>query len=470
MVRKYLLKFNASIKTIDENLVPWKPKFINEISNLTENPHQVNTDLVINNDTIEQYQIGIAIFHQQKIKIITPFSICVPYADCILHNYNIKLKLSDFCYYSRLAYYTLNDDIDDLIINDIKESAIQITKDSLRLDNIDDIYIDTLDNDHLKTYNTTVMFKNIMNMNIYPLIWIETKIDESLCVEDSDGDSYIDKLLPGTPIYNTNGNVFVGILYNHDMNLINIIPTITINKIINGNTLNNIFFDYEINYDDTHSLIITQTYINTKNSINTLNIGDHIHAINNINILPSGYVSFHNIGIDVPLHTYIWYSNKKTHTLCILRDTNFMKTQITTESLYNKLSVCISTKTSMFEKDNLIFCAPNLLLFEWLMQFNINPNNSILAQYMENPFYTSKQSIILVSLTNLKNHPENIQQKLKPYIDNMYKPYLYNNDSTVNIELFTILTSNISKIMASDIDKLTICDSREKELTLEWIY
>lgn len=475
MVRKYLLKFNASIKTVDENLVPWKPKFINEIHDFKENPRPVNTELLVNNDIIEQYQIGLAILHQQKIIIITPFSVYFPYAECILCDYNIKLKLSNFCYYSRLACYTVNDDVDESIIKEIKNSAIQITKDNLKLDNITNIYIDTIDNDHLKTHNNITVFKNIMNTNIYPLIWIETNIDKDLCIEDSNGDAYVDKLLPGTPIYSTNGNLFIGILYNHDMNLINIIPTITINKIINGNVLNNIFFDYDINHDDispinnhTYSLIVTQTYMNTKSPISTLNIGDCIFTINNINILPNGYILYHDIGLNVPLHTYIWYSNKKTHTFDILRNTKYMKLQIMTESLYNKLSVCINTKTLTIEKDNLIFCEPNLLLFEWLMRFNINPNNCTLLQYMENPFYAFKQTFMFVGITNIKNHPETIQQKIKPYIDNIYKPYLYNNDSIVNMELFTILTPNALKILTNDIDKLTICDSKEREIMLEW--
>lgn len=474
MNHKYLLKISTSITEVNNYLVPWKVRFNKEVE-IFDRPLQENI-----NDIIEQFQIGIAINdHTQNIKIITPFSVNLLFADCIIYPFNLKLKLCDYCYYSRLASYIFDDNINDDIINNLMENSLCFTKHNFRLTEpyISKIYINTIDDEHIATYNASVVFKNILNENIYPLIWIETHINNELCVENSDGESIIDKLLPGTPVYKVDDNTFMGMIYNNNDNNITIIPSVNINKMIINKKLNNIFFDFETNTDANiskkykSSIMVKQTYGKTC----LLKMGDYIYAINNHAFTTNGYLLFSKVGINVPLHTYIWYSNKKSHIINVLKDNNnYKKIKINTESLYNKLSISIEKETKMIIKDNIIFCKPNLLMFEWLMMFNINATNSIYFQYMTNPFYTIKQSYIFVGLLNFINHPIDVQKQLKTYINKIYKPLSFsNNNEDINMELFTVLTTNLTKLLINEtnktIDKLVICDSNENEITLNWL-
>ena len=111
--------------------------------------------------------------------------------------------------------FNLVDTINKEIYSQILENALDIKSISYNLADIESkkIYINPIDDLNILTKNNKVIFKNIINENIYPFIWIESEIDSEFVSNsypelsldksdnDSESDSIYNKLLSGTPIY-----------------------------------------------------------------------------------------------------------------------------------------------------------------------------------------------------------------------------------------------------------------------------
>jgi hypothetical protein len=114
-----------------------------------------------------------------------------------------------------LFEFNLVDTINKEIYSQILENALDIKSISYNLADIESkkIYINPIDDLNILTKNNKVIFKNIINENIYPFIWIESEIDSEFVSNsypelsldksdnDSESDSIYNKLLSGTPIY-----------------------------------------------------------------------------------------------------------------------------------------------------------------------------------------------------------------------------------------------------------------------------
>jgi hypothetical protein len=72
----------------------------------------------------------------------------------------------------------------------------------------------------------------------------------------------------------------------------------------------------------------------------------------------------------------------------------------------------------------------------------------------------------MIGLINIDQHPETVRDMLKPYISDIYNIDKY-------IEFFTVLAVNMANSAKIDnhktINKITICDSNENELNLNWL-
>jgi hypothetical protein len=578
-MNKYVLKFTFDKNQINKQLIPWQRYFDREIiDNQLNSPlSNSNREFAFNSEINayhsiedEEYQIGLAIKKSDnQILFVSPFFVHIPYSEIGLLNcgdVEIKLKLKTYCFFTKLALFEFDsvETINKKIYSQILENAFDIESLSVDLSNIDSkkIYINPIDDINILTTNNQIVFKNMINDNIYPFIWIESEIDREFITnsglsdfsndisDDSDNhktddhktddpeindpESIYNKLLSGTPIYshsddseniNNNNDIFMGIIYNCD-DKINIIPCISIIKlIIKGDKLENVFIEYDINpnyvnmtdpiitdpiitdlnmtdlniSDLNHTksksteplkintrsklkkqknksiekicpIIIKQIYSNPKSGLKKeltdFEIGDHIHSLNNIPIVNDGYIFFADIDISIPLNTYIWYSLDNKLVFDVYRRKQNIKIKIDHESLNDKISIDISKNTRYLIKDNVVFCVLNLMMIEWLSQNDIRLCNTIYLQYMNNPYFKPKHNYLLVGLINIKEHPLPIQDIFKPYEERIYSVRKY-------LELFTILNINVSKTTNIDkhksIDRLIICDSSEKELSLSWI-
>jgi hypothetical protein len=212
-------------------------------------------------------------------------------------------------------------------------------------------------------------------------------------------------------------------------------------------------------------IIINQIYSKSKGS-DDFEIGDRIYSINNNIIIGDGYIYFEDIGINIPLNTYLWYSLENKFNINIFRRNKQISLKIDTELLDDKIPMNITKDTKYLIKDNIVFCIPNLMMIEWLTQNDIKLCNTLYLQYMNNPYFKPKHNYLLVGLINIKGHPSTIQDIFKPYEERIYNTREY-------LELFTILNINVSKSTNIDkhksIDKLIICDSNETEILLSWI-
>jgi hypothetical protein len=398
----YILKFEYSNKDITEQLIPWN----NEINLLS-----------FDEDISEYYQIGTVIkYDDNTVKIITPFFIQIPYSKCTILNTDITLNLISYCYYTRIAIYTVNHDFKEYInFNSINTN--------LSLDF--NTYIKQIDKTNIEIINTNIIFENIMNENIYPFVWLNgiiTNID------------LLDTIIPGLPIYSN--DIFIGIVYNLNDNIINIIPNINIILNLNNKPLSNIFFDYD--------LIVKQSY--TKKT-NNLQIGDVINSINDIKINKSS-IYYDKLNIDIPINTYIWYEAiyYNVFNFLITRNNKKMNININTEKLNNKISFDINTISEWNIIDKFIFIKPNLLMIEWLIENDIILKNYLYLSYIINPYYKIKNNYLLIELSKY-----NI--KLKPYIE-LYNIVSINNNKTFNINTLKY------------INKLLVLNSNEKQVNL----
>lgn len=566
----YVMQFNYSNDYINDCLLPWnkslKLEKINDkhlnskikktnIDNFTDNfidnltcsisDNDSNTKISnsniydtgwINNRTNidqseiilpdEEYQSCIVVKCPINImQFITPFFIHVPYSSCRIFNNgkSFILKLNSFCYFTRLASYILleednkshtkkewNHEFNQFYINAI---SIDQNYDLNKINNIEDkpfFFAKTVDEDIVHLPNIEINFKNILNQNIYPFIWIEANLNNEL----SDNNSFIDeRLVPGTAIFQnqinsvTSYNEFIGIIYNCTDGKINIIPNISIFNIMSGYQYTNVFFEYDVNpyynkifYDDLNinelgnklnslselnrtkknqvkknqfnkaPIIVKQIF---KNEINinidkndSLKVGDYIMSINDNDIKQNCYIYLECINIDVPINTYLYYTQISKHKFKIIRNNKLMEIFINTKYLFNQINFKISITTIFSIKDNIIFAKPNLLMIEWLTYNNIIVKNNLYLQYMINPFYKTKQNNLMIGLINIDQHPETVRDMLKPYINDIYNIDKY-------IEFFTVLVVNMANSAKIDnhktINKITICDSNENEINLNWI-
>ena len=361
MINGYLLKFTTLRSVINDHLIPWK-KYLE--TNRNQHP----------DEELIRYQIGTIFNYNNNIKIVTPFFVHVPYSDCKLIEINTlqgyKLKLVKYCYFSRIAIYEFDCTFDKNNYDILTLSDINFKLDTI---NNNDIIIKTIEDDIIISRNNNIVFKNIKNPNIYPLIWIESNINNE------------DKIIPGTPVYDKT-NILVGIVYNINDSFANIIPNITINKILSDDPLSNIYFDYH-ETDNPSNILINKIYSTSKNIL----IGDLICSVDDKPI-KNGFVDFKTIDISIPLHTYLWYSTIKEHTFDIIRNYNYLRTTFKTEKLLDHIMPSNEIDTNYIIKDNMIFCELNLLLIEWLVQNEIKLKNITYLQYFETPFFKSKNN------------------------------------------------------------------------------
>ena len=297
--QKYEEKYSSSD---DENYATTKCEetgSTNDIATYFEENMSVNprtnprTNPRLNND----YKIGLAIKNSDNnIQFVCPFSIYIPYASINLfnyENYDIKLKLKTYCYFTRLATFEFNDieSINKDFYNKIINSAININEMVCDLYDLESkyIYINILENMNILTKNNKIIFKNLVNNKIYPFIWIETEFDtdfiqytypnltfnepddnlESNLESNLEHNSVYDRLIEGCPVYllsekcnfnmSQNNDTLIGIVYSYNKN-ITIIPIITIIKMLSMDSkIKNIFFDFEINKKYNNSDVKTST-------------------------------------------------------------------------------------------------------------------------------------------------------------------------------------------------------------------
>ena len=106
----YILKLLYDNNEINDKLLPWHNESFIQTPKNKKSP-KCNFE---NTVTCEQYQIGIAIKCPiNGVQIITPFFIHIPYSVCGIWNNgdnNIKLKLYNYCYFTRLASFIIDFD------------------------------------------------------------------------------------------------------------------------------------------------------------------------------------------------------------------------------------------------------------------------------------------------------------------------------------------------------------------------
>jgi len=352
----------------------------------------------------------------------------------------------------RLATYILED------LNDIKKISAYTNLTNIKLNNLDkySCYINQIDNNIIRLKNIDIKFNNLLNNNIYPFIWINGEIDKSE-EQISNDDNIEDDILPGSIVYKYNKKKqkrkLLGIVYNVIDEIPQIIPLVSIIKLMKYNKLKNVFFDYNI---FEKSLIISQIYSNKHKK---LEIGDVIYKINNKNVNKNGTIYCNFLKIILPIHTYLWYINNNKINFTIVRNDNILDIEIIKENLNDKLSFEITEKTTIIEKDNIIFCKPNLLMFEWLIENEVVPRNILYLEYKINPFY-KKNTYFFVGFTDILEQPITVVNKLCRYLK-----------SIDNYDIFTILNINNSRSLNinqfKNINSLSLLDSNEQEITLD---
>lgn len=538
MTNAYIMQFTYEKQIIDDCLIPWNnilklEKNVyddNQYKNNNDNNNKLNNKINelnildtgwitnkipilknMNNEIIEKYQVGISIKCPiNGIQFVTPFFIHIPYSTCRIfsNGRSFKLKLNTFCYYTRLVTYIIEyddswslDEWDDIIsLFSETNNKINYNLNENKL-NSSHIYINSIDGDELLLSYVDIKFKNIMNQNMYPFIWIECNLANTQYYEkkyssanfdESDENNYYlnEKIISGTPIIikksqltassqEDNYGELLGIIYNCENGVLNIIPSITITNIINGHVYKNIFIETEksnnINNNTINGpLIVKQVFsdkdvVQNKNIITTfgqINIGDYIISINNNDLNDDGYVYFDIVNIYVPFNTFIYYSNISKHTISLARNNQIITLLIPSQNIINQINFKIDIYTTFCVKDNIIFSLPNLLMIEWLTYNDIIVKNSLYLQYILSPFHKSKYLFLLIGLININQHPQSIKDTIKPYIDNVYHVTKYN-------ELFTVLSINglgTQKINNyKTINKITFCDSSDRELNFNWI-
>lgn len=415
-----ILKFEYSKNYIDSELLPWK--------------NNDKKDIINSTDIIEDYQVGTIIKHQKLIKIITPFFVYIPYAKCSILNTDHTLSLVSYCIYTRIAIYTT--------CNKNVKKYINSNQLNIFLDNITCcIYIE-LANKSFVDLALHISFENILNNNIYPFIWLKTKISETLK----------DDIIPGMHVHIR--DKLIGIIYNCIDDQLYIIPNITLLLNLNTNRLSNVFFTMD------NEQIIKNTYTSL------LKPDDKIISINNKKLNTKSMIYFEKIKLYIPSNTYLWYYSMYNNLIKfnIIRDSKQLITNIKLYQLDKKISFGIESTTSFKIINNIIFAKSNLLMIEWLTHNDIIYRNEMYLNYMINPYYRYKNNYLFIGIIDIDQHPEQIKQKLNPY----YKDITKYMDSMTIISINNKKKFNMNKL--DSIINLVLSDPFNNVLVLDWCY
>jgi hypothetical protein len=265
-MNKYILKFTYNTKDIDKNLLPWHNILNNnresassvQAGSAQSGSAQIDSDQTI----VEEYQIGTVYKSKtNNVEFITPFFIHIPYSECRVlideSDIELKLVLYKFCYYTRIAVYkfdpTNQTSIESEMMKHIISESKGITSHNYKLNNLNNkYYINAVDDTNILLRDMKISFKNMMNENIYPHIWLESNIDLDEVNDENPEQEIYDKIVPGSPVYKLNtdaldSDTIIGIVHSSENDFVNIIPMISINKINSLISYSNIFVDYEIN-------------------------------------------------------------------------------------------------------------------------------------------------------------------------------------------------------------------------------
>jgi hypothetical protein len=442
MNSQYILKFEYRPRDINDALLPWH----NQIYSI---------DPEINDSINERFQIGVAIkYDTDKIQILTPFFIHVPYSNCVILRpglSSIKLKLYNYCYFNNLASFIIDDEttiIDGITIDD------QLLRNNLLINDDNIYYVKNIDNNSIIT-NTRIEFDNINNKEVFPFIWIRGEVDDN-------GEN----ILCGTIVIKinqrTNEEEFIGIVFNITDLIVNIIPIIGILNVIKKKPLYNIFIDYDIYHNQ---LFIKQVYSKLlKNNKNKLMIGDIILSINNQIIDRNGMIDDSLLGVKVPIQTYLIYANIETKlSVDVIRNNSKLSLNITTELLYDILGFEHKEKTNFIINNNTITCVANIYMFDWLIENDICPKCNVYLEYKKVNPYKNKQ-LIFIGFIDIYKQPKHIINMIEQYIPRIYQLGDF-------IEFFTIIKINSAKIpninQCRSIEKLILSDSDNNELLLD---
>jgi len=294
---------------------------------------------------------------------------------------------------------------------------------------------------NIKLKNINIVFKNTVNCNIYPFVWLTAKLSNN---------KLMDIIMSGSSVYLN--DILIGIIYNINDSIIYIIPNINIKLILTNKKLSNIFFESELT-DDKQELVITNRYNNK------LIKNDKIYSINDIK-LDKELVYESQIGIKIPVNTYIYYQsiNNNIFNLTIIRDDKLFSFNIRSENLLSRLSFKTNPITKYHIIDKFIFAQPNLLFIEWINYNKIIFKNYLYLIYGVSPFIKRKDSYLFIGSTiNIK--------ELKPYQDESY-----NVNCSGYLQIFNIHSINNKKSYNINqlkyINKLVLIDSDEQEVIL----
>ena len=309
MNNKYLCKFVSNKQEIESNLLPWKfdDHSSNDLSkNRIDNPYNMFKELarkkkLINNsansansanltnatnhfnksDDKINYMTGtgyiIITNGKKELKIVTPFNIFVLYSTIsiigsVIPNCNmdeIPLKISNYCYWTRLVTYTIDHESIDKqykqTIKTLTNSAMKIKSEDLKLlsmiqSNNYDYYMKTMNDQIIPLTNYLIEFSNIMNENLYPFIWLKMTFDH---VQHQFNLS--SELVQGCPIYKIDkfdkksNDTLIGIVLNITNNQLWIIPIVSINHVLTSSNINdkltNIFINFEL-YNNSKNIML----------------------------------------------------------------------------------------------------------------------------------------------------------------------------------------------------------------------
>jgi hypothetical protein len=222
-------------------------------------------------------------------------------------------------------------------------------------------------------------------------------------------------MIPGTAVMSNDR--IIGIVFNYVDNMINIIPMISIYRLINGFRYSNVFFNYVIDEDIKIAKICNST-VNSQQQHQKLKNDDLLIKINDEFINKDGSVMLPKCNINVPLHVYIFYCEyryKRSIIFHIERDDEPYNIKINTQDFVERLTIKNSYKTK-FEKNNdsRILYHPNLLLFEWLIANDINFKSEIYLEHKLNPLIINNKK----HNRNKKNYMISIDGIINNYIVN----------------------------------------------------
>lgn len=331
------------------------------------------SDLILDDQMLEEHQICTIYMYEDNYYFITPFFVHVPYAESFLWNsetreYDIELCFERSCYYTRLSLFVLKNREDQCkLVNWIK-----LTDQLLDLSNIENPKIISVDGTIIDLPNINISFKNIVNEQLKPynFIWLEVNIN----LQDLE-----EHMIPGTTVMSNDR--IIGTVFNYVDNMINIIPMISIYRLINGFRYSNIFFDYVIDEDINRVKICNSI-------LNPLKNDDLLIKINDQFIHKDGFIILPKCNITVPIHVYIFYyeyRHRKSVVFYIERDDEPYNIKINTQDFIERQTVKNSYKTKFEKKNNCIWYHPNLLFFEWLIANDINFRSEIYLEHKINP-------------------------------------------------------------------------------------